>query len=164
VSAEPRLVDRPQQPYLGITGRVTMRTIPAIADRLPEVFAHLAARGLASTGPAFFRYHLIDMERELEIEVGVPVAAPAAADGEIRPGVLPAGRYATVDHVGHFDGLVAATGRLLAWADRRGLRWDATGTPDGERWGCRLELYHTDPREEPDPARWRTELAFRLAD
>src|SRR5215831_15721980 len=34
----------------------------------------------------------------------------------------------------------------------------------GERWGCRLEIYHTDPAVEPDMNSWVTELAFRLAD
>jgi hypothetical protein len=37
-------------------------------------------------------------------------------------------------------------------------------SPVGERWGCRLEIYHTDPLEQPDMNAWRTELAFRLAD
>ena len=37
-------------------------------------------------------------------------------------------------------------------------------TPDGDRFGSRLELYLTDPVEEPDPANWRTEVAYRLAD
>ena len=45
-----------------------------------------------------------------------------------------------------------------------GLRWDATETDRGTRWGCRLELLHTDPAEEPDMNKWETTLAFRLAD
>jgi hypothetical protein len=36
-------------------------------------------------------------------------------------------------------------------------------TDDGQRWGCRLEAYTTDPAEEPDMNTWETELAFRLA-
>jgi effector-binding domain-containing protein len=166
-SPSPRIEHRPAQPYLAIAGSVTMQNIPAIADRMPEVFEFLAKRGIEPAGPPFFRYHLIDMARELEIEVGVPVAADDAAvtdGGEVRAGTLPAGRYATVTHVGPYDELVGATADLLAWADREGLRWDKTGIPQGERWGCRLEIYHTDPQEEPDPAKYATELAFRLAD
>jgi hypothetical protein len=33
----------------------------------------------------------------------------------------------------------------------------------GERWGGRLEIYLTDPSQEPDMSRWQTQLAFRLA-
>jgi hypothetical protein len=35
---------------------------------------------------------------------------------------------------------------------------------NGERWGCCLEIYLTDPGQEPDMSKWQTQLAFRLAD
>jgi effector-binding domain-containing protein len=161
---EPSIVERAEQPYVAVSGLVTMQTIGAIADRLPEVFGWLGARGLEPAGPPFFRYNLIDMERQLEVEVGVPVAVATAADGEVLAGVLPAGRYAAVTHVGHPDGLVEATAALLAWAAEQGLAWDMTETPEGQRWGCRLEVYKSDPDEQPDMSRWETELLFRLAD
>jgi effector-binding domain-containing protein len=160
----PRIVERAEQPYVAVSGRVTMETIGAIADRLPEVFAWLGARGLEPAGAPFFRYDRIDMERQLEVEAGVRVTAAAAADGEVLAGVLPAGRYASVTHVGHPDGLADATTALLDWAPRQGLAWDVTETPEGQRWGCRLEVYKTDPAEQPDMGRWETELLFRLAD
>jgi effector-binding domain-containing protein len=160
----PTIVERDEQPYVAVSGQVTMQTIAAIADRLPEVFGWLDARGLEPAGAPFFRYNLIDMDRRLEVEAGVPVAAAAAGDGEVLAGVLPAGRYASVTHIGHPDGLVGATAALLEWAERQGLRWDVTPTPEGERWGCRLEVYKTDPAEQPDMGRWETELLFRLAD
>ena len=34
---------------------------------------------------------------------------------------------------------------------------------NGERWGCRLEIYLTDSSQEPDMSKWVTELAFKLA-
>jgi effector-binding domain-containing protein len=160
----PRIVERAEQPYAAVSGLVTMQTIGAIADRLPEVFGWLGARGIEPAGAPFLRYDVIDMERRLEVEAGVPVAATVAADGEVLAGVLPAGRYATVTHVGEFGGLVAATAALLDWAAEQGLAWDVTDTPEGQRWGCRLEVYQTNPAEEPDPSKWETQLLFRLAD
>jgi effector-binding domain-containing protein len=164
MQAEPRIVELPEQPYVAIRGLVTMQTVGAIADRLPEVFGWLAARGIEPTGAPFFKYNVIDMERQLEIEVGVPVAAIAAGDGNVLAGVLPPGRYATVTHVGHPNQLVDVTAALLAWAAERSLEWDMTETEDGQKWACRLEVYKTDPSEEPDMDGWETELAFRLAD
>ena len=158
------IVDRAEQPYAGITGTVSMRNVPQIADRLPEVFAWLAERGIEPVGPPFFRYLRIDMATTMDIEVGVPVAAPVEGGGDVHAGVLPGGRYASATYVGHFQGLVGATAELLAWADAEGLAWDRRDSPEGERWGARLEVYHTDPRAEPDPAKWETELLFRLAD
>jgi len=79
-------------------------------------------------------------------------------------GVLPAGRYAELTHVGHPSELMAATKALLDWAAEQGLTWDMTPGEGGERWGCRLETYLTDPSQEPDMSKWVTQLAFKLAD
>jgi effector-binding domain-containing protein len=164
MSPEPSIVERPEHPYVAISGLVTMQTVGAIADRLPGVFRWLAEHGLEPAGAPFFKYNLIAMDRKLESEVGVPVAAIAEGDGDVRSGVLPAGRYATVSHVGHPDELIDVTAALLEWAADQGLRWDMSETDEGQQWGCRLEVYNTDPTEEPDMSRWEAELAFRLAD
>ena len=55
-------------------------------------------------------------------------------------------------------------GDLLDWAAGQGLSWDMTPADGGERWGARLEIYLTDPEQEPDMSKWHTQLAFRLAD
>jgi effector-binding domain-containing protein len=162
--AEPAIVERPEQPYVGIRQLVTMETIAGVADRIPELFGWLANHGVEPVGAPFFRYHVIDMQRELDVEVGIPIAGTVAGDDRVRAGVLPAGRYAAAVFVGHPDELVGATASLLDWADRQGLAWDKQPTEQGERWGCRLEIYETDPAEQPDPHKWETELAFRLAD
>lgn len=165
---EPTVVVRPEQPYVAIAGRVTMQTFGVVADRIPELFGWLAARQIAPVGAPFLRYNVIDMEREFEIEAGVPVAevVKVADDepGDLFAAVLPAGRYAAVRHVGHPDELVEVNRRLLDWAEHRGLRWDVSDTERGQRWGCRTETYETDPRVEADPHNWTIALAFRLAD
>jgi hypothetical protein len=59
--------------------------------------------------------------------------------------------------------LADATAALLDWAAEQGLTWDVRETEGGQRWGARLEIYETDPAQEPDMNQWVTELAFRLA-
>lgn len=160
---EPRVVDRAEQPYAAIKRSVTMQSIGKVADRLPDVFGWLGARGIEPAGAPFFRYNVIDMERELEIEAGVPIAALVEGEGEILTDVLPAGRYATLTHLGHPDRLINANARLRDWAKEQGLTWDMTLGERGEHWGCRLELFNTDPSVEPDRSKWEIELVFRLA-
>lgn len=164
MSVAPEIVTRAEQPYVAIRARVTMAELGSLAARIPEVIGGLGARGLAPEDPPFFRYNVIDMARELEVEAGFPVPALADGDGQVVSGILPAGRYATLIHVGHPSELAAATTDLLAWAAAQDLKWDVATGGDGEHWGCRLELYLTDPEQEPDMSNWRTQLAFRLAD
>ena len=160
----PEITERAEQPYVAIRAQVTMQGLGDLADRLNGVFGWLATRDLEAAGAPFFRYNVIDMERELDVEAGVPVQAVVDGDDQVISGVVPAGRYATVTHVGPYDGLAEATAALLQWADEHGARWDMTVGDDGERWGARLEIYLTDPSRQPDPSTWATQLAFRLAD
>jgi effector-binding domain-containing protein len=161
---EPSIVWRDEHPYVGRRESITMTEFARVADHLPTMFGWLAERGGSITGPPFFRYRVIDMSAELVVEAGIPVAGSPAVEEPTFIGSLPAGRYATVSHIGHPDELMAVTGKLLDWAQHQGLEWDVAQTPEGEVWGCRLEILMTNPAEEPDMHRWETVLMFRLAD
>jgi effector-binding domain-containing protein len=141
-----------------------MATIGSVADRIPELFGWLGTHGVAPAGAPFFRYHVIDMDERLQVEVGIPVASAVEDDGDVHAGTLPAGRFAVMTHTGAPDTLLAANGELINWAGQRGLAFDVSPANAGEKWGCRVEFYLTDPAEQPDTSKWQTELAFRLAD
>jgi effector-binding domain-containing protein len=157
----PTVETRIDQPYAAIPVRVSMDDLGSVVPPLTgQVFDWLADRGIRPAGPPFWRYVVVDMDADLELETGVAIASAVDSDERIRTGVLPGGRYATVVHKGHPDTLVSATRNLLDWAEQRGLEWDA----NGKAWGCRLEEYLSDPAEVPDMSQWETRLAFRLRD
>ncbi|MFD3435932.1 GyrI-like domain-containing protein [Streptomyces sp. NPDC058685] len=160
----PAVVELEEQPYVFIRGSVRMDSFAAIADRLGELIAWLTGQGVEFAGAPFFRFNSIDMEGESEVEAGLPVDSLPEPEGDIRVGMLPAGRYATVTHVGHPDQLFDVITALREWATQEGLVWDMREVGGSELWGCRLESYLTDPRVEPDMNKWEMELAFRLAD
>lgn len=165
MAGEPEVVQRADQAYVAIKALVTMQTLGTVLPGLhPEVSSWMRARDVAKAGAAFWKYNVIDMERQMEVEVGFPVAVPVAGDDRVVAGVLRAGKYATLRHIGHPDTLFDATTALLDWAAGQGLTWDVTETEEGDRWGARLEIYETDPAQEPNMDNWETELAFRLAD
>ncbi len=111
---EPRIVERDEQPYTGIRTSVTMRGISGfIDDSFPKVFVGIDAAGVKPSGAPFVHFNVVDMERELEIEVGLPVASPLHADGRVFAGVVPAGRYGSLTYVGPYDGLIDANEALL---------------------------------------------------
>jgi effector-binding domain-containing protein len=163
---EPKIEDRKQQPYVGIQAQVTMQEMGKILPPLwGEVYGWLASKGLKPNGAPLWRYRVIDMAAQMEIDVGVPMAAAVEGDDRVTADVLPAGRYATLIYSGPYEGLMQATSDLLGWAEKKGVVWDKwSAGPKGEAWQARIENYLTDPREEPDSAKWQTELAFKLAD
>ena len=164
LSVEPTIIERPDQPYAGMRRNVTMSTFNEIADRIPELFVWLDGKGVAPAGPPFLRLNVIDMENELEVEAGVPVATDVFSEDPVFGRVLPAGRYVDYTYLGHPDGIVAATASVLSWASDQGLTFDTRPSPEGDVWGCRLMVLLTNPADEPDAEKWATELLFRLAD
>src|SRR5215469_4355635 len=130
----PEITQRAAQPYAGISAWVTMAAVGSVADRIPEIFGWLGARGIAPAGPPFFRYHVIDMNRQLLVEAGIPVPSAVDGDGDVRGGTLPAGRFAAMTHTGAPETLVAPTAALLDWAEARGLAWDVAPSDEGEKW------------------------------
>ncbi len=158
---QPEIQVRAAQPYVGIPATVTMETFPAAIDSgFPELFGWLASQGIAPGGPPFIRYLVIDMDADMQIELGVPVSTPVTGNGRIQAGVLPGGSYAVLRHTGPYDGLIASNAALQQWAAGQGVRFDTHDTAQGSAWGGRLEFYLTDPSQEPDPARWETDVAY----
>lgn len=161
---QPHLEDRDAQHYVAIRTQVTMQELGAVLPQLwGEVFAWLGQQGIAPSGAPLVRYLVIDMARQLDIAVGVPVAVASSGDERVIPGVLPAGRYATLVYTGIEHG-IAANAALQTWAQDQGIAWRKEATEHGDRWEARVEFSLTDPADEPDPAKWQTEVAYLIAD
>ncbi|GHO58360.1 DNA gyrase inhibitor [Ktedonobacter robiniae] len=164
VMTEPKIENRQAQPYMGIRTRVPMQKLDvAIPQGLGEIFAFLGKYGVGPVNAPFVRYHIINMPEMLDIEVGVPVANTLPDEGHIHGGVLPAGRYASLIYTG-IDHGIQGNAALLEWGVSQGLVWDRWETKDGDAFGSRLEIFLTNPGEEPDREKWETEVAIRLAD
>src|SRR5208282_33339 len=100
--AEPKLVRRKKQHYAAIRRQLSMREISKVLPPLMnDVFTWLGRKGVKPAGAPFWRYLVVDMQGKLEIDVAVPVARAVRGDKEVTADALPAGRYATVPHVGH---------------------------------------------------------------
>ncbi len=158
----PKIDTRPEQHYLGIRTQTPMKGMSKVVGKLfDEMNKWAKQRGIEPAAPPFLRYHVIDMEGEMDIEVGFPVKSPMPEDGRMMPGVLPAGRYASLIYVGS-----GYTGNkvLVEWAKAEGLKWDRWEDPKGDGFRSRYEAYLTDPAIEPKKSKWDVEVAIKLAD
>ncbi len=162
---EPKIINRSEQPYMGIRTWVNLQEFPkAIDEGFAALFAWLGKQGVEPAGAPIIRYHVINMVDKLEIALGVPVARPLPGDGRIAADVLPAGRYATLVYTGPYDGLMEANRVLIDWAKENGIAWDRWNDENGDAFRSRYEIYHTDPNKEPDSQKWQTEVTIKLAD
>jgi effector-binding domain-containing protein len=158
------VVQREAVPYAAIAVAMPMERLATAGPLNGVVFDWLAQQDAAPAGPPFWKYNVIDMAGQLELEVGVATTIRATADDQVGVGELPAGRYLETTVHGHPDGLREATADLLAYADAQGLTFDRADSPTGDRWAARLEYYLSDPADQPDMTQWDTTLSFKLAD
>lgn len=158
----PKLIERAPQSYVALRRTVRLPFGSVVDATLPELWRWIGAHDIEPVGPPFFKYNLIDMDAENEIEFGVPTATVLQPDGEVVTGTLPGGRYASITYRGHYDRLIEVTAMLQGWMSLQGYRSESEQTPEGERFASRLEIYPTDPQELPDPDDWETVLAFKV--
>ncbi|HEY8482562.1 MAG TPA: GyrI-like domain-containing protein [Spirillospora sp.] len=163
--AVPSIEYRPAVPYASVTrDGITPATFPEIADRIPEIIGWLRERGLAPAGAPFLKYDVIGPGDTFRVQAGVPLPSPVEDDGEIVSATLPAGGYVACLHTGHPDRLAEVAQAVVAWGTAQGLTWDRTESGGTVRWAAYLETFLTHPKEVPDPGKWVTEVALKLAD
>jgi len=142
-----------EQPLLLIRRRVARSELPAmLADCFGTLFGHGQRAGLPIAGWPLARYAAMGPGL-WTVEAAMPLAAPAAASGEMQPGSLLAGSAAFAVHVGPYERLPETHAVIERWIEAQG--YAVAGAP----W----ESYVTDPAEHPDPADWRTEVYWPLA-
>lgn len=156
----PALVERPEVTYVAKPLAVTMDSIDgAIDGAILEVESWLASAGVALAGPPIVRYRAIDMDGELLIEVGVPVAAALEAPEGLVCDALPAGTYGALTYSDVTQG-VAGNRVLIEWARDNGIEWDRWDSDAGDTFASRVEVLLGDPDTDPDPTHWEAEVAI----
>ncbi len=164
MNTQPKLDTRNAQPYAGIRTQVPMQELSKVIPQLlGETFGWLGQHGIAPAGAPFIRYHVIDMAATMDIEIGVPVASAVSGDGRVSAGVLPAGHYGSLVYTGVSNG-IEGNKALLDWGAEQSITWDTYESDKGDGFGARYESFLTNPDDEPDPAKWETEVAIRLRD
>lgn len=155
--------ERPDEPYMGIRTRTPFKGMFTVVDKhlFKELRAWMKEEGIEPAGAPFLRYHVIDMDGEMDIEVGIPVASVVKGNGRVCPGVLPRGRYANLIYINNG---YTGNGALTRWGIENGLTFDQWDAPKGTAFRSRYERYLTDPKIQPLKTKWEVEVAIKLAD
>ena len=159
---KPKIDQRPKQAYMGIRTMAPFKGMSKVIGKLSdEMNAWVAEHKIKTAGPPFLRFHVIDMRGFMDIEFGFPVRRALPDDGQVKAGVLPAGRYASLVYSG---GGISGNRALIEWVRAQGMDFDRWDTEQGDNFRGRYETYLTDPNVEPRKSRWQIEVAIKLAD
>lgn len=114
---------------------------------IQELFATLAAQGIAPAGP-LSSYHFKIDPAFFDFEICVPVAKPVSPVGRVVNSALPALTVMRTNYRGPYENLGEAWGQFHA----------AIGVESGCESGGLWECYVKGPESSPDPAQWITQL------
>lgn len=94
---KPKIDTRPKQIYMGLRTIAPFKGMSKVISNIAdELNAWIEENKIKTAGPPFLRYHVIDMRGFMDIEFCVPVRKSPPDDGNVKAGVLPAGRYASL--------------------------------------------------------------------
>lgn len=149
----PQIVQTTAQPAAVIRFTIPRDQIQQVmGPGIGELMSTLAAQGIAPAGPIYSHHFRMDPGM-FDFELGVPVSAPVAPAGRVRPGELPATTVMRTVYHGPYEGLGAAWGEFTAMIEAQGQ------APAENLWEC----YVVGPESGPDASKWRTELNRPLA-
>lgn len=125
MSINGELREMSEKPVVAIRTRTTLENLPkVIGESYQRIMAHLQKSGIEPAGAPYTAYFNLDMQ-DLDIEMGFPVpeapGTPAVAEaGDIRPGVMAAGKYASYLYTGPYSEMGPVYEGLDKWIKGNG--------------------------------------------
>lgn len=141
----------PERPTACIRRRLRYNQLSKLPELIAEVFEAMATAHVEPAGEPYTRFLSLGL-MGMDVEVGWPVATPFGGAGEVTSGTLPNGPAAVASYLGPYGDTREAFEAIAAWCKEHGH--SVAAAP----W----ESYCTNPHEEPDSSKWRTDIAFPL--
>jgi effector-binding domain-containing protein len=147
---EVKVEEKPGKSYIGVTQTAETQGIGRLMGEMYAlIMAELQANSQEATGVPFAIYHT--WGKSVTFECGIPVKADGDAKwNKTEYKTLPASDYAILEFKGGYDSLEEGHGYIVAWIKKHGLT--ITGSP--------MEVYQTDPTNEPNPENWITYILY----
>lgn len=115
-----------EQPTLVIRTTTRVENLPfVIGDSYHRIAEYLKELGELCADVPFVAYHNMDMQN-LDVEIGFPVAKVLPEKGDIKPGVIPAGKLVFCMYRGAYGSMAPVYGEMAKWISESGHR--PTGT------------------------------------
>jgi effector-binding domain-containing protein len=156
----PAKTRRRKQPYVSLRSQLSRRNLRRVGILLySELRNFIEQRGIEDAGPGFLRYLSIGANSDLDVEFGYFTGSLHPGAGPVRSGLLPGGLFISARWTGAYENLPDAEAMMAGWTSQCNIPLDATETPLGVNYGCRLAIFHVSPRHTEDETKLVTELA-----
>ncbi len=135
-----QIIDAAEQPVLAVRTRTAVSNLPQIIGQAyAAIAAYMQELGETPKEAPYTAYFNMDME-DLDVEMGFPVPKAYPGKGDIKPGVIPAGKQATAMYKGAYEKMAPTYEAFTAWVAAQGY----------EPTGSSYEFYYNAPGEVSD--------------
>ena len=146
-----KMIEQAAQQALSVRTRSSVQNLPKIiGPNFVMIREYIENSGEQMAGAPYIAYYNMDMQ-DLDIEIGIPSSKALPDKDDIKTTEIPAGKYATVIHVGPFDKMEPTYNALNKWVTDNGY----------ETTGIAYELYIDDPAITP-MEELKTQIMFPL--
>jgi effector-binding domain-containing protein len=116
-----------------------------------EIGAFMASQQISQAGAPIAIAHMFDeATRMMDIEIAIPISGTATPPAGLTFGTIPAGKALKHSYTGPYENLEPEWNKLSGYVQCSGAK---------TRYSP-YEVYLTDPGNEPDPAKWQTDLIW----
>ncbi|WP_319500061.1 SRPBCC family protein [uncultured Draconibacterium sp.] len=136
--------------YAGIRETVPFIEVSReMSEMYSEISRFLAQKEIEMAGMPFALYHLMD-EENIDLECGIPIDAAIEGNKIVKVATFPTTTCACLDFYGDYSNLQEGHIVLQKWVEAHGF--NLASAP--------MEIYLSDPQQEPDPAKWITRICY----
>ncbi len=134
------LKEKSVQPVLAVIKTTSIGNLPQeIGKSYGSIMQYLSELGEQPADVPFTAYYNMDMEN-LDVEMGFPVSKQLEGKGEIKAGMISAGKYVECMYKGPYAECAPVYDAMNKWIAEKGFK--ATGTS--------YEFYYNSPVEVPE--------------
>lgn len=142
------LNEQKSQPVLFIRTRTAVENLPkVIGESYEKIMRYLAELGEQPADAPYAAYYNMDM-KDLDVEMGFPVAKLLSEKEAIRSGEIPQGKYVSAMYKGAYSQMEQPYNEMFKWMEENGY----------EQKGVYYEFYFNSPNDVPE-----SELLTRIA-
>jgi effector-binding domain-containing protein len=130
-----------EQPTMVVRTTTKVEKLPlVIGDSYRRIAEYLKELDELCADVPFVAYHNMDMQN-LDVEIGFPVAKALPEKGDIKPGLIPAGKVVFCMYRGAYSNMAPVYGEMVKWITDNGHRptgtcyehyYNSPGVPESE--------------------------------
>ena len=138
--------------FLSIREKVSPEEISAkMGEMYGKIMSIIQKNNLETTGMPYSVYYEMD-ETQIDVECGIPVTEVIEINEPFKSGTQNALNYAMLQYFGNYNQLENGHAQLQEWIKTHKFRLN--GSP--------IEVYVTDPQDEPSPEKWQTNIYYPI--